>query len=205
LILRSWIYHFLFLIVAAAAAGILVTVVRGSPIGRPGLTPLVAIYGSFWMGELYNVVLLYLSKGASTSMGWYLYAVAGAEAVLLLAGLEAIAPARVHRAASLFLMICLISLDFYSVHFVSIPYYVGLTAHRRNGSVSSFHLSQLPAIGFSGVLARLAANKPAWLGVHTLALLWMLYCAANFLLLGLGTSLCLPTNRFNYERNRSVF
>jgi hypothetical protein len=117
-------------------------------------------------------------------MGWYLYAVAGGEIALLLSGLGAIVPARGCTRALPFLMLCLVALDFYSVHFVSIPYYTGLTAHRWTGSVSAFHLSQLASIGISGVLERLSENNPAWLGTGTLAAAWAGYCAGSLILLG---------------------
>ncbi len=38
------------------------------------------------------IVLLFLTKGASTSMGWYMYAVIGAEVVLCCLGLRALLP-----------------------------------------------------------------------------------------------------------------
>ena len=49
---------------------------------RPAALSLVSIYGFFWLGQLYNVLLLYLTKGLAGSMGWYMHAVMGSEVVL---------------------------------------------------------------------------------------------------------------------------
>lgn len=74
--------------------------------------------------------------------------------------------------------------DLYTVHFVSVPYYTGLTAHLPSGFVASFHpLATLRGIGLSGVFARLAVNKPAALAEPVLIALWMGYlCATSGLL-----------------------
>jgi Dolichyl-phosphate-mannose-protein mannosyltransferase len=195
LVLRSWMYHAVESFAAVGSAGILRTLVTQKPVRRSSLFPLLAVYVFFWIGELYNVLLLFMSKGVSTSMGWYLYAVGGAEVTLLLSGLAAIVPARVRQRVLPLLVLCFVALDFYSVHFVSIPYYAGLTAHRyytgltaagSAGSVSAFHISQLASMGISGVLERLAENKPGWLGPGALAGAWAAYCAASLLLLGLA-------------------
>ena len=97
--------------------------------------------GSFGVGQLYNVLLLFLSKGASTSMGWYMYCVVAAEISLLVVGLHSLVPMRGRFWVLSVLILCLVALDLYTVHFVSIPYYTGLIAHRPNGSVAAFHLA----------------------------------------------------------------
>ena len=84
LMVRSWMYHVLYLVIAVAAVG---------AIGlwrNPTIRSLAWIYGVFWVAQLYNVVLIYVTKGVPTSMGWYLYAVVGAQTALAVAGLRRI-------------------------------------------------------------------------------------------------------------------
>ena len=69
LTVRSWMYHVFFAIAALAAIGLIFR------LGQPAVLWLAAIYGSFWLGQLYNVVLQFLTKGLAGSMGWYMYAV----------------------------------------------------------------------------------------------------------------------------------
>lgn len=168
---RSWMYHLLYLVILAAFIGVAATVARKK---LPLLWPLLAMYGFFWVGQLYNVLLLFLSKGASTSMGWYLYAVIAAESTLLAAGLQRGLP---------LLVLALGALDLYTVHFLCIPYYTGLIAHQPNGPVTAFHLTQLSQTGLPEILHRLSTNKPPWLTATTLGLLWAGYAAATTALL----------------------
>jgi hypothetical protein len=87
LTVRSWMYHVFYGIVLLAAIGL----VR---IRFKGFGALTALYGLFWLGQLYNAALLFLSKNFGTSMGWYMYAVIGAEVVLCYGGLRALVPKR---------------------------------------------------------------------------------------------------------------
>src|SRR5262249_34872675 len=84
LTVRSWMYHLLYLVIAAAAAGLL------RAVRKPALWWPLAIYASFWLGQFYNVLLEFASKGLQTSMGWYLYAVVASQMVICVAGLAAI-------------------------------------------------------------------------------------------------------------------
>jgi Dolichyl-phosphate-mannose-protein mannosyltransferase len=167
LMVRSWMYHVFYAVIFAAAVGC-VFALRGNP----RLLRLAIIYAAFWLGQLYNVVLIYSSKGMPTSMGWYLCAVIGAEVVLAVAGLRRIiglwAPA---LGAALFAL-----LDLYATHFVAIPYYTGIIRHRPNGALESLHLSALrPGLMFT----RLAAFKAPLLSPGTVIVLWALYLAAT--------------------------
>lgn len=173
LILRSWMYHAMFAVTALAVAGIALVLWRAKPVPRASLYPLLSLYGFFWIGQLYNVVLLFLSKGAATSMGWYMYCVVAAEATLLAVGLRALTPA---------LILCVAAVDLYSVNFVSLPYYAGLTAHGQNGSVAAFHLGQLQQTGLPEIFSRLDVNKPFWLTPGALEITWFCYVAATLVL-----------------------
>jgi hypothetical protein len=165
LTVRSWMYHLFYIAILAAAVG-LARLVR-----RPAILTLLAVYLCFWVGQLYNVVLLYISKGLAGSMGWYMYAVVGAEVVLCLAGLRRLAPANLSRwmdalGAGMFAL-----LDLYTVHGVAIPYYTGMIRHRANGSLEALHGAGFQAVGLGGAVERLALFVPPAL----LAGLWLLY------------------------------
>ena len=167
LTVRSWMYHVLYALTLAAAVGC-VFALRNNP----RLLRLAMVYAAFWLGQLYNVVLIDSSKGVPTSMGWYLYAVIGAQAVLAVAGLRRIlglwAPA---LGAALFAL-----LDLYATHFVAIPYYTGFIRHRPNGALESLHFS---AIRPGPMFARLAAFKAPLVSPPILVALWALYLAAT--------------------------
>ena len=173
LTVRSWMYHLFYALIVLAAVG-LVRAIR-----QPAIAALALVYAAFWAGQLYNVLLLFLTKGLSGSMGWYMYAVIGAEVALSVAGLRAVAPRKWKSCvpaagAALFAL-----LDLYTVHFVALPYYTGLIAHRYGGSLAAFHLSSLGSMGVSGVLTRLGAFKAGILSVPLLVALWAAYLAAT--------------------------
>jgi len=167
LTVRSWMYHVFYVVTFAAALGCLFALRKNTELLR-----LALLYAAFWLGQLYNVVLIFSSKGVPTSMGWYLYAVIGAEVVLAVAGLRRFlglwAPT---LGASLFA-----ALDLYATHFVAIPYYTGLIRHQPSGALESLHISAIrPAMMFT----RLAAFKGPLVTPPLLVALWILYLAAT--------------------------
>ena len=171
LTVRSWMYHVFYLVVLLAAVG-LAWKGRTRETGALGL-----LYGCFWAGQCYNVVLLYMSKGLAGSMGWYLDAVVAAEVVLCVAGLRRIVPA---KAAVLSGAVLFALLDLYSVHFVEIPYYTGMIGHKAGGAVAALHSGGLRSVGLAGALARLTAFK--CVGEPVLLVLWLGYLAATLYL-----------------------
>jgi hypothetical protein len=163
LTVRSWMYHVFYAIAFVAAAGLVME------LRRPPVRWLLAIYGMFWLGQLYNVLLLYLSKGLPGSMGWYMYAVIGAEVVLCVAGFGRFGRWAAAAGAVLFAVF-----DLYTVHAVAIPYYTGMIRHKPNGALEALHLDRFRALGFSGAFERLSVVSP-----HLLIVLWSLYLAAT--------------------------
>jgi hypothetical protein len=165
LAVRSWMYHLFYIAILSAAVG-LVRVLR-----RPAILTLLLLYFCFWLGQLYNVALLYMSKGLAGSMGWYMYAVVGAEVTLCIAGLRRLVPVRVSGwiAADGAAMFAL--LDLYTVHAVEIPYYTGMIRHRANGSLGALHWAGFQNVGIGGAVSRLAVFVP----VALLVGLWLLY------------------------------
>jgi len=186
---RGWIYHFFMAVAAAGAFGVALIVLRAGSASRAMVAAPLTFYLWFWFGQLYNVLLLFLSKGASTSMGWYLYAVVAAELILLVHGLCYIAPKRFARSLPPLLASAFAALDLYTVHFVAAPYYIGLTSHRTNGAVTNFHTSQLSQISWHQILERLCATKPVWFTPGIFATLWALYLVATLVLVAVSWSL----------------
>jgi hypothetical protein len=180
LTIRSWMYHVLYLVIALAALG----VVR--QLRQPAILAVMAVYAAFWLGQLYNVLLLFAAKGMATSMGWYLYAVIAAEAALWIAGLRAVAPAGLRRHVPLIGISLLVLLDFYTIHAVALPYYAGVIAHRANGSIAALHAADIGRVGFAEILTRLTAYKTGVLGEGTLLALWGGYLGATIGLIAIG-------------------
>ena len=173
LTVRSWMYHLLYIGIAAGAVGLVRGLVGGDR--RPAIPILLAVYLCFWLGQIYNVVLLYMSKGLAASMGWYMYAVVGAEVTLCMAGLRNLAPSRVSRwiapaGAAMFAL-----LDLYTVHAVAAPYYAGMLRHRANGSMEALHAAGLQSVGIAGAVERLATFVPPAMLVG----LWLLYLSGT--------------------------
>ena len=190
LTVRSWMYHVFYAVILVAALG-LMRLIR-----QPAVWWLIAIYASFWSGQIYNVLLLYVSKGLPGSMGWYLYAVVGAEAALCAGGLSRIRRWAPAAGAALFGL-----LDLYTVHWVAIPYYTGMIAHKPNGALAALHLAVPRAVGLSGALDRLLVYKTSWISPPLIVFLWLAYLAATLWLViapswlasgGAGGSACQP-------------
>jgi hypothetical protein len=162
-------YHIFYVVIVVAAVGLL------RLLRRPAILTLLLVYLTFWLGQFYNVTLLYMSKGLAGSMGWYMYAVVGAEVTLCVAGLRKLLPARAAGwvpagGAALFAL-----LDLYTVHGVAIPYYTGMIRHKAGGGVGALHWAGFQAVGAVGAVERLTAFVPApvWIG------LWLVYLLAT--------------------------
>lgn len=173
LMVRSWMYHVFYAAVLAAAIG-LVWVWRERPIRA-----LAAVYGAFWLGEFYNALLEWVSKGLPGSMGWYLYAVVGAEVVLCVAGLAAPLPRRLRGWAAGAGAVLFALLDLYTVHAVEIPYYTGMIRHKANGAPGTLHLADFQAVGWHGAFERLTLFQAV--PEAALVALWVAYLAATAL------------------------
>jgi hypothetical protein len=173
LTVRSWMYHVFYALVLLAAIG-LVRRWRERPV-----RVLAAIYAAFWLGEFYNSLLEWASKGLPGSMGWYLYAVVGAEVVLCVAGLAALMPERFRGWVAPMGAVLFAMLDWYTVHAVAIPYYTGMIRHKPNGAPGMLHWADFQAVGWSGAFARLSEFQA--MPQTALVGLWMAYLAATAL------------------------
>jgi hypothetical protein len=178
LTVRSWMYHFLYLMIAVAAVGLMVRVRRRGLVDATPWLLLLAFFGFFWAGQLYHVIPMFMVWGIPSSLGCYLYAVVAAEVVLCVVGLRALVKPAAAIGVALFGL-----LDLYTIHMVAIPYYTGLIAHRPNGAVAAFHPSG-EALG--QVLPRLVMFKSPLLTQGLLAVLWIAYAGGTVLLVVLS-------------------
>jgi hypothetical protein len=173
LMVRSWMYHVFYVAIAAAAAG-LIGLWR-----KKKIRALASIYGVFWVAQLYNVILIYRTKGVPTSMGWYLYAVAGAEVVLAIAGLRRIIGRwAVGLGAALFGL-----LDLYAMNFVALPYYTGMLGRKANGALAGVHW---PGFRVGQMFERLTVFKPPIVTESVMIGLWAVYVLATVMLIAIG-------------------
>jgi 4-amino-4-deoxy-L-arabinose transferase-like glycosyltransferase len=179
---RSWMYHLFYAVILLAAVGFLR--MRRIP-RRPAVGWLLAVYLAFWAGQLYNVVLIWQTKGVPTSMGWYLYAAVAAEVVLAVAGWRAILPERAGHwpVAAGTLLFGL--LDLYTVHAVAIPYYTGMIRHRVSGPLGALHAADFQAVGFAEAMRRLTVFKGA--GEPVVVGLWIAYLLGTAALVVAGS------------------
>jgi len=184
LTIRSWMYHVFYLIMGLAAIG-LVRVIR-----RPPILALTAVYAAFWIGQLYNILLLFSATGMATSMGWYMYAVVAAEVTLCIAGLRAISPVRWRGHVPLIGVLLFALLDLYTIHAVAIPYYTGMISHAANGALV-LHISRLEV---SEIFTRLAGYKTGVLSGSILLALWAAYVVATVALVVISLSGCSKTD-----------
>jgi hypothetical protein len=180
LTLRSWMYHLFFVMAGLAVLGVMMQ------LRRPPVLWLAGIYAFFWIGELYNVWLQYLTRNLAGSMGWYMYAVIVPEIVLCAVA----APARLRVWALSVATFLFAAMDLYATHFVAIPYYTGLIAHRANSdALAAVHLRAYQALGFGAIFDRLATNKWAPITPAVLIGQWVLYLLATLLLVAISVGL----------------
>jgi len=180
---RSWMYHLFYAVILLAAAGLLRMALARR---RAAVGWLLAVYLAFWAGQLYNVVLIWLSKGVPTSMGWYLYAVVAAEVGLAVAGLRALLPEKAGNWPVAAGVLLFGLLDLYTVHAVAIPYYTGMIRHKAWGALGALHAVDFHAVGFGEALRRLTVFKGGVVTEPILVALWVAYLAATAALMVAG-------------------
>jgi hypothetical protein len=187
---RSWMYRVFELLALVSGAGLAALAGRlahhgyhrrfGNGDARFSLA--ACAYVLFCSGLGYFAVVVYLTRGISTALGWYLYGTAGAEAALLGCGFAGLFGARRAVGCVATMAVLASALDLYTVHFVSMPYYSGIIAHTSSGRLATFHISSLQGIGLSGLFARLAMNEPRGVGAPLVAALWTGYLCATAVL-----------------------
>jgi len=186
---RGWMYTVMWYGTVLAAIGLVVYAGRAwrgrairdfSGVSTPAHTGLLALfYGFFCLGLSYHAVLTFILFHVSTSIGWYLYCTVAVEIVLATIGFLAI----FQKAGRYWILPTITALfallELYATHFLLIPYYSGLIAHRPDGSLTTFHVGMLNHARFLPVIKRLLVNKPHSVNTPMLLIQWMLFIAGT--------------------------
>jgi hypothetical protein len=178
LVVRSWMYHLLAWVLAAAAVGVLIRLVRSGPHRRSDILGLVLSYAAMLSALAYHMLMTFAATGKAATLGYYLYGMIAAEAVLAVVGLAAILPPRGEPFVAPGLALLFAALDLYGTQFYLLPYYAGATVHSEAGKLGTAHIGDL--LRNAGlILERTAENKASALTPVSMLFLWMLYLAAT--------------------------
>jgi hypothetical protein len=171
--LRYWIYHFFRYLTLIALAGFLIYLyqrLRKKDTSESVVSDespiliLACFYLTFCLGLAHHVLITFAAGLGSSTTGWYIYCLVIAEIVLVAAGAGAVLPKIAHGWILPFLAACFAMLDLYATHFVLIPYYTGLIAHKPNGALA---------------VNRLLCIKPAFWHVSVLLSAWLFFLSAT--------------------------
>jgi len=187
------VYLFFGLIILLAVLGIcrvvLLRLRKNSPdedsraIESGKLLVLLSFYAFFWLGLIYDILLIYIHLGISASTGWYMYCLIVPEAILLYLGLSAVVTKKIRSWILPSLTSLFVLLDLYGLHFLLVPYYTGVISHAGQNRVAEAGIGELIHMGIPEFARRLSVNKPAFLGATEIIVLWIIFLfAAVFLI-----------------------
>jgi hypothetical protein len=197
LVVRSWMHRVFEIIAAVSFVGLVMLFVgfvrrwwHGHAVGAFGtrLGIVAAGYASMCIALAYHSLVVFVAKGLSTGLGWYLYAAVAAEVVLIAAGLISIFGCI--WAGRLVAGICIlaIALDLYANHVILMPWYSGATRH---------YPEAVRPDGLQQIFSRLAVNESAAIGPSAVAGIWAAYLCAT---LALGTLAVLASCAFDPQK-----
>jgi hypothetical protein len=158
LVVRTWMYRVVELMIVAAIAGVCVQVVRDrSGLPRPKELGLLALpYLVMVAGLGFHAVQVFRAGGAAGTMGYYLYGLVVPEAVLLIAGI-----ARMIRLWAVPVVVfVLIGLEQFGAWFVLFPYYGGLIRHNAAGGLPTARIWQFGHGGIGVLFDHLSGIGP---------------------------------------------
>jgi 4-amino-4-deoxy-L-arabinose transferase-like glycosyltransferase len=164
---------------AVAAFGVL-RLIASDRLRAPELWVLATIYGFFWLGLLYDVLVVSIATGVSATDGWYMYAVVLPEVLLVALGLFAVVPNGWQRWVLPAIATAFAVVDLYGVVFLMAPYYTGLIAHVPGSDVVlPVRLVRLTAKGAGFFLMRLQENRPIAISAPCIGMAFVLYVVAS--------------------------
>ena len=185
---RSWMYRVYQYMGALALIGFLIYWVRSFFRRLPQTLPspgsvliLFSFYGFFCLGISYHVLMTFMANNSSSSAGWYFYALIFPQTLLIMVGLAILLPSKIHKYLIPAATLSFGLLDIYTVHFISIPYYVGLIQHKANGSLETFYLSRIQDIGIWKIFTRMSWDEP-FSGPLAAMMIWICYLVATGIL-----------------------
>jgi hypothetical protein len=145
---RSWMIRAMEILLAVAAVRAL---------RRRELIPLIALVASMLAALAYHAISGFRSTGDAGTMGYYLYCLAAAEAILIVAGVGR------------WMAFAFLAIDGFGMWIYMLPYYAGLIFHDAAGNLPAGHVSQIGRAMFD----RLAVNKPAFMNPGMLAIIYV--------------------------------
>ncbi len=164
--------------IAVAAFGLLRLIAKDR-LRSPDLFVVTTIYVFFWLGLLYDILVVSIATGVSATDGWYMYAVVLPEVLLVALGLLNIAPERWRPWILPNVATAFAAIDLYGVVTLLMPYYTGLIMHLPGSDkISPMSVARLSA-SFHLVIERLTANRPEILSASLVATAALLYIAAT--------------------------
>jgi len=192
LVLRTWMYRTMELVLLAACAGLVLRFARrdmrlpaaslpsrtNAAGSRMPLQICIAVLLSFWAGMGYYAFTTYLATGEAAVFGYYAYALVAPEAVCLTSGISALVPALRNHWIVPGLVVCFAAMEVYGTVLCLMPYYAGVTAHTARGSVPAMQASLLWNGGIPDLFRNLALNKPDFLPAGVLLALWLSFLLA---------------------------
>ncbi len=169
LVVRSYMYRVVEMLMLAAFGGVLWQIARPKPAlpDRRQLGGLLLLLASLIAGLCYHATTGFRTYAGSGTMGYYLFVLAVPEAILLITGLV-----RIWRWLPALLVAVFIAFEAYALWIVQLPYYAGMIRHLPNGNLPAFHLSELSGGGFATLMSHLAANKPGFVNEAAFAVLF---------------------------------
>ncbi len=146
LAIRSWMYRVVEALLAMALVGAVFKMRK-----RPQLIGLAALIVCLLAGMAYHAIAAFRSINDTNTMGYYLYCLVVAEAILMVAGLGRFAP---------LMAFGFLAIETFATWVYLVPYYAGLIRHDSSAHLPAAHFSQFSLEMFR----RLTANKPIGLG-----------------------------------------
>jgi 4-amino-4-deoxy-L-arabinose transferase-like glycosyltransferase len=191
--LKNWIYHGFMSGLMVGLAGVAFFLLRNVWKRRTGFEEtlvLSLLYAGFWASLMYHAFVSFGKVQHPASGGWYLYAAIVPETLIVTFGFWQITPEAWRRNLLIAITSAFVLLDFYSSHFIALPYYTGLTRHTPGGSLQVFHYSDAAAMGTHELMSRLLMNRPAFLGPSLLITIW-----GTFIILTVALPFIIALNR----------
>ena len=206
LVARSWMYRIIEAIYVAGFLGMCLQIVRPrQALAKPSRIVLLATpYFALFAAHCYHAAIAYQSTGRAASLAHYLYGLVVVEAVILVVGLGRLLPARWALIPAPFLVAVFLALEMFGTWILLLPYYSGLIRHGAGGSLPAFPITQYAGGAVGSLLQGILPNKPAFLGMHSVALLAIGFLLSSFALFAIAAFLLTtarPADRPDAGRN----
>ncbi len=155
---RSWMYQVIFWLFLISLAGLAGRAARSNR----GIVALVIGYLVFLGSLIYYATQVFQQTGTSVAEGWYLTTFLPVEAVLFVAGMRSLL-GRLWTLPVSMMKLFLTALLAYTAAFVSLPYYAGITSHKPDGHLATYHPHLSDFSLMSSHLLRFHPWIPDWL------------------------------------------